>query len=86
MKKVNDVEYHWCCHHKLWQRHKLEVCQLNPTNKNNGNSNLSSTFRQQPAGRNEEQTPLTIHPGTTRRVTFIPASTIAAVHTEDKDL
>jgi hypothetical protein len=84
-KKVKDVKYHWCCHHKLWKKHKLEDCPLNPTNKNNGIGNFSSTFRQQPAVRNKERTPLTVYPGTTRRVTFTPASTIAEVHAEDED-
>jgi hypothetical protein len=84
-KKVKDVEYHWCCHHKLWQKHKSEDCRLNPTNKNNGSATTSNNFRQNPTVRNEERTPLTVHPGTTRRVTFTPASTIAAAHADDED-
>jgi hypothetical protein len=84
-KKVNDVEYHWCSHHKLWQKHKSEDCRLNPANKNNTSNGTNNTFRQRSTVRSEERAPLTVQPGTTRRVTFTPTSTIAAVHADDED-
>jgi hypothetical protein len=38
MKKGKNTWY-WCTYHKLWQKHQVKDCRLNPANKNNNNDN-----------------------------------------------
>jgi hypothetical protein len=41
MKRVKNTWY-WCTYHKLWQKHQVKDCRLNPANKRAGNDNQQS--------------------------------------------
>jgi hypothetical protein len=89
-KKVKGVEYHWCTHHKLWQKHKPADCRLNPANRHNTNSKNNRNDRNQPrtdgkdSNKGEAKTD-NGEKGTEKKVTFAPVSSIAAVHTDLDD-
>jgi hypothetical protein len=88
-KKVRGVEYHWCTHHKLWQKHKSADCRLNPTNRRNSSNNTTNNNRndrnQPKSDKKDSDNGETANDKgekeTNKRVTFAPASTIASVHT-----
>jgi hypothetical protein len=87
-KKVKNVEYHWCPHHKLWQKHKPADCRLNPTNRNNDRTNNNQQRQNQSSNErrdeiNQANENSNANNNNNRRVTFAPASTIAAAHADD---
>jgi hypothetical protein len=85
-KKVKDVKYHWCPHHKLWQKHKPADCRLNPTNRNNNNNNANQRGNDRPNEARAEGNQANENANANnnnRRMTFAPASTIAVSHADD---
>jgi hypothetical protein len=37
--KCGKSTWYWCTYHKLWQKHEVKDCRLNPANKNRVNDN-----------------------------------------------
>jgi hypothetical protein len=94
-RRSKTFEYHWCTHHKLWQKHKHKLwqkhkpadCRLNPTNRNNNNNNANQKRgnkrpNKESAEANEANDNAD-NSNNNRRVTFAPSSNIAVSHADD---